>query len=320
MSPPWGPRPVPPRVHLLLFVHRVDGLTPGLYALPRRADALPELQEVLREEFQWQTPEECPPHLPLYRLMEADARKSALLLACRQLIAGGGAFSPAMLGEFEHALEAGPWGYRRLMTEAGLIGEALYLGAEASGLQGTGIGRFFDDGLHELFGLRDRRYQVLYQFTVGKGRPDSRIGSEAAYPEFRGQEIQPPAASRGRRRKHGLRKLNRGLLLPPHTSSVRGEASLEMGLLAAPRAAAWRLVDDESILVSVPGPPAAGGGGRLAPFVRGASMPCYTILHGPALADLGRTPTEATRNIRHGLASNSRGARRSLGRDSHNDK
>jgi nitroreductase len=248
MSPPWGPRPVPPRVHLLLFVHRVDGLTPGLYALPRRADALPELQEVLREEFQWQTPEECPPHLPLYRLMEADARKSALLLACRQLIAGGGAFSPAMLGEFEHALEAGPWGYRRLMTEAGLIGEALYLGAEASGLQGTGIGRFFDDGLHELFGLRDRRYQVLYQFTVGKGRPDSRIGSEAAYPEFRGQEIQPPAASRGRRRKHGLRKLNRGLLLPPHTSSVRGEASLEMGLLAAPRAAAWRLVDDESIL------------------------------------------------------------------------
>ena len=35
---------------------------------------------------------------------------------------------------------------------------------------------------HELIGLQDRRYQVLYQFTVGKGQPDARITSEPAYP------------------------------------------------------------------------------------------------------------------------------------------
>ena len=182
--PPWGPRPNPASVHLILFVHRLDGLASGLYALPRRADALPELQSALREEFQWETVEECPAHLPLYRLISADARGSAVQFACNQLIAGGGAFCAAMLGEFEQGLEPGPWGYRNLMTEAGLLGQNLYLGAEACGLQGTGIGCFFDDGLHELFGLQDRKYQVLYQFTVGKGRPDTRISNEPAYPEL----------------------------------------------------------------------------------------------------------------------------------------
>lgn len=183
--PPWGPRPGPAAVHLLLFVHRVEGLGKGVYALPRRADALPALRQALREEFTWQPVADCPPHLPLHQLIGADARRTAATLACRQAIASDGAFSLAMLAEFEHGLSAGPWGYRDLLTEAGLVGQALYLGAEASGLQGTGIGCFFDDGLHDLFGLRDERYQVLYQFTVGKGLSDMRISNQRPYPELR---------------------------------------------------------------------------------------------------------------------------------------
>ncbi len=96
--------------------------------------------------------------------------------------ASDGVFSIALLGKFDQALSGGPWGYRRLMAEAGLIGQVLYLEAETFGLQGTGIGCFIDDGLHELFGLKDKSFQVLYQFTVGRAETDLRITNEPAYP------------------------------------------------------------------------------------------------------------------------------------------
>ena len=38
-SMPWDAIPWRPRIHLGLFVHRVDGLPPGLYALPRDPDS-----------------------------------------------------------------------------------------------------------------------------------------------------------------------------------------------------------------------------------------------------------------------------------------
>lgn len=58
----------------------------------------------------------------------------------------------------------------------------LYLEAEAAGAQGTGIGCFFDDVFHEPLGLRDRRFQSLYHFTVGRALPDTRITTLPAYP------------------------------------------------------------------------------------------------------------------------------------------
>ncbi len=184
--PPWGEQVEPAQLHLILFVHRVESLQKGLYALPRDLHALEPLKTAMRSEFQWQAVADCPPHLPLFQLIGADARRTAARLACQQAIAANGAFSLAMLAEFDQVMAVGSWAYRRLMTKAGLLGQALYLGAEASGLQGTGIGCFFDDGLHELFGLQGDEYQVLYQFTVGKGTPDSRITNQLPYPELRG--------------------------------------------------------------------------------------------------------------------------------------
>ncbi len=182
--PPWAERPARASLHLVLFVHRVAGLPKGVYVLPRRPDIASELQIAMRDAFQWQPVPECPDHLPLFHLVGADARRSAARLACQQAIAGDGAFSLAMLSEFERGLAIGPWGYRTLMREAGLLGQALYLGAEACDLQGTGIGCFFDDALHDLFGLQDQRYQVLYQFTVGKAVHDGRIRQQRPYPQL----------------------------------------------------------------------------------------------------------------------------------------
>ncbi len=79
-----------------------------------------------------------------------------------------------MLAPFD-AIEAAPSAYRRLFWEAGLVGHALYLEAEAAGLRGTGIGCFFDDRFHERLGLRGGAFQWLYHFTVGEPLDDERI-------------------------------------------------------------------------------------------------------------------------------------------------
>jgi len=75
-----------------------------------------------------------------------------------------------------------PWFYRRLFWEAGLVGQVLYLEAEAAGLRGTGIGAYFDDAVHDAVGLSGRRFQSLYHFTVGGPLEDPRLATEAPYP------------------------------------------------------------------------------------------------------------------------------------------
>ena len=59
-----------------------------------------------------------------------------------------------MIARLESSLrERGEWFYRRLFWECGMIGQVLYLEAEAAGARGTGIGCFYDDAVHELLGL-----------------------------------------------------------------------------------------------------------------------------------------------------------------------
>jgi hypothetical protein len=98
------------------------------------------------------------------------------MLSCHQAIAGGGAFSLGMIADFADSIRAaGAWWYRRLFWESGILGQVLYLEAEAAGLRGTGIGCFFDDAVHDLLGLGDERFQSLYHFTVGGPIDDARL-------------------------------------------------------------------------------------------------------------------------------------------------
>jgi SagB-type dehydrogenase family enzyme len=179
---PFTMLPWPPRVHLAIFVHRVTGLAPGLYLLARDPGQAADLHAALRSEFAWETTSGCPPELPLYRLASGDTRGIASRIACGQDIAADGCFSLGMLAEFERPLtEHGAWVYPRLFWECGMIGQVLYLEAEAAGLRGTGIGCFFDDGMHSLLGLKDRQYQSLYHFTVGGPLEDERLTTLPAY-------------------------------------------------------------------------------------------------------------------------------------------
>ena len=179
-EPPWDIGRLSPRLHPVLFVHRVAGLSPGLYILPRRAAIQDGLKTALRSGFSWTKPAGCPDHLPLFRLAEVDCRPLARTLHCHQAIGADGVLALGMLAEFEATLAA-PWRYRQLHWEAGLLGQALYLEAEAMGLRGTGIGCYFDDLFHELLGLSGRAFQSLYHFTVGFPLDDSRILTSPPY-------------------------------------------------------------------------------------------------------------------------------------------
>jgi SagB-type dehydrogenase family enzyme len=179
---PWHALDEESYIHPALIVHRVDGLVPGLYALPRSERAQEVLHEAMHGNFRWQKPPACPEDLPLYQLLPSPCQEVAARLCCDQEIAGAGAFAVAMLAELDAPLrEKGAWLYRRLFWEAGMIGQVLYLEAEAAKLRGTGIGCYFDDPTHRLFGLEGDAFQSLYHFTVGGPVEDTRITTLPAY-------------------------------------------------------------------------------------------------------------------------------------------
>jgi hypothetical protein len=64
----------------------------------------------------------------------------------------------------------------------GVIGQTLYLEAEAAGVGATGIGCFYDDPVHDALGIFSHRLQALYHFTVGVALEDQRLTTEPGYP------------------------------------------------------------------------------------------------------------------------------------------
>jgi nitroreductase len=180
---PFNTLPWPASVHLLLFVHRVCDVAPGIYFLVRDRQQNKYLRSVMRKEFSWTKPADSPGDLDLYLLAEDDTRDLSRTLSCHQHIASDGSFSLGMIAEFEGSLQRyGAWFYPRIFWECGLIGQVLYLEAEAAGVRGTGIGCFFDDPVHDVLGLNSTQYQSLYHFTVGTPVEDRRLTTLPAYP------------------------------------------------------------------------------------------------------------------------------------------
>ena len=183
---PFTTLPWAPAVSLLLFVHRVDGVEPGLYMLVRDPGHEASLRKSCHAEFPWRPVEGAPDGVRLFLLAPTDVRHGARTVSCHQEIAAGGVFAAAMLARFDAALESGgPAMYPRLFWETGLIGQMLYLEAEAAGIRGTGIGCFFDDAVHEILGITGHAWQSLYHFTVGGYVDDPRLETAGAYEHLR---------------------------------------------------------------------------------------------------------------------------------------
>ena len=176
-GPPFDALDWPPHVHLALFVHRVEGLVPGVYAFLRDSDVLDEWRSAMRPEFLWEAVAER-----LFLLLPTNVMRAANRVSCDQEIAADGFFSLGMIARVESALrDRGEWFYRRLFWECGTIGQVLYLEAEAAGGRGTGIGCFYDDAVHELLGLTGREWQSLYHFSMGVPVDDPRLTTESGY-------------------------------------------------------------------------------------------------------------------------------------------
>jgi SagB-type dehydrogenase family enzyme len=181
-APPFDAWPFPPRLHLVLFVHRVTGLEPGMYLWMRAPADAETLRHAFRDVPDWEVPADLAPTVPLRRLGRGDLRDFARTLSCQQDIAADGAFSLGMLARFEPVLrERGAAAWRELFWESGMIGQALYLAAEAAGVRGTGIGCYFDDVLHRALGLTGHDWQSLYHFTIGDPVEDLRLRTAPPY-------------------------------------------------------------------------------------------------------------------------------------------
>lgn len=181
-APPWNALASPARVHPAFMLHRVDGLEPGLYMFLRDPVRFLDLQRSMRRDWLWQ--KSGPDHLPLYLLLAYDLRDAAKMICCHQDIGADSCLALGMLAPFESALSE-PWLYRQFFWECGMLGQVLYLEAEAAGVRATGIGCYFDDEMHVLLGINDHAWQSLYHFTLGGSVEDHRLSVLPPY------EFQP---------------------------------------------------------------------------------------------------------------------------------
>lgn len=171
----------PARLDLALFVHRVEGLAPGVYLFPLASGApTSSLRRRLGRQFQVRQLGELEELGALWELATLGPRelaRSARTLHCHQDIASSSCFALGMLADLEQVLRE-PADYRKLLREAGSLGQSLYLQAEAVGVRGTGIGCFFDDAVAEFLTLTDTPVRSVYHFAVGKPQEDPRIETE----------------------------------------------------------------------------------------------------------------------------------------------
>jgi glutamine synthetase len=144
--------PIPPfdvkitlnKIDFVIFINRVDGIEKGIYYFSRKENTL------------------TPIHL-------GDFSETAKFINCVQDLGKDSAFtinmiSPKPTKEYE---------YKLLNFEAGMIGQILYLEAEAKNLRGCGIGCFFDSLITEE--ILNKDYLALYGFSIGVPKMDERI-------------------------------------------------------------------------------------------------------------------------------------------------
>lgn len=138
-------------VQLYLYVHRVDGLQPGVYR-------------------HWPNSGELEP------IKLGDQQVMAAGLSLGQELAGNACVAFSMIGDLDRATRAyGDRGYRYVHFEAGAIGQRMYVASEALGLRATGIGAFYDDEVNRYLDIKPDQGQVVYHFAIGYPVVDPRL-------------------------------------------------------------------------------------------------------------------------------------------------
>ena len=125
--------------------------------------------------------------IALFLLEKGVFQQQAMMVSCHQDIAGHSAFSLGMIAAFKEPVAGNPFTYRQLFWESGMIGQVLYLAAEAQGVRGTGIGCFFDDAVHDISGVYRQSISepvpLHHRKTAGRLRDSPPIHPIIIYPD-----------------------------------------------------------------------------------------------------------------------------------------
>ncbi len=174
--------PSAPHTSLLLFLHHVENLKPGIYTYIQNQK---HIQKLVPSFFEKLNKIETPDNLPFFLCLDGNMRKITKYLCCDQEIAHDGVLCACIFTDLKEELQSNSdFSYITLHWEAGFIGQLLYLEAEIYNLRGTGIGCFFDD---EIITIAKQKniYQTpinpLYYFTIGKPIIDKRLKTHPPY-------------------------------------------------------------------------------------------------------------------------------------------
>jgi SagB-type dehydrogenase family enzyme len=171
-------------VTLYLYVHRVHDCEPGVY----RWDGI---------------------RRSLEQLHRAKVERVAAYLSLEQSLAGNACFAVSMIADLAEAAQRfGNRGYRYVHFEAGVIGQRLYLGAEALGWNATGIGAFYDDDVHRYLGfleegetpVSESLHAAEQSSLVMLGSPRSRASAQ----DRNQRDAAPMVSESGKEQSSGL--------------------------------------------------------------------------------------------------------------------
>lgn len=131
-------------IDFVIFVNRVEGVKSGIYYFDRQKNSLNLLEK-------------------------GDFSETAKFINCFQDTAKNSAFTINMTAPFPTNEN-----YKSIMFESGMIGEILYLEAEAKGMRGCATGCFFDDLITKEI-LNDKNKIATLGFSIGVPLMNERI-------------------------------------------------------------------------------------------------------------------------------------------------
>ena len=158
---------------LVLFVHRVADLAPGVYVLVRNLWRKEATMEALQSRIAGGNATWTPGAFGLVALLApADVRQLAARLSGDDAASADGYVTIALLADFAPVFfRPTPWRYRQLLWEAGALVHRLAIAATRLSLSWT-RGFFNDDDVHDLLGFSDHRFQVIAHVAIGRSHDD----------------------------------------------------------------------------------------------------------------------------------------------------
>ena len=158
----------------LIYVMRVEGISPGYYLLLNDRSLPEKLRSIYQQHDThcFEKVEHGALNLPLYCVRKAtleEVEKASHKVSCSQQIAKASAFTIGMACMIDEGIleEKGGHVYKEAHWLCGIAGQILYLESEMRGLQSSGMGCFLDkQGIND-FLLQQTSLKTLYHFTIG---------------------------------------------------------------------------------------------------------------------------------------------------------